>query len=371
MSRRDYYEVLGVGRDDDASAIKKAYRKLAVQYHPDKNPGDKGAENRFKEAAEAYSVLSDPDARCRYDQFGHDGVAGRAASTGFDPETFADFGDILGDLFGMGSIFGGGGRRRTPRRGADLRYDLEIGLEEAVRGVETKIPVARLSSCASCGGRGAKNASDVESCGQCGGRGQVAYQQGFFTIAKTCGRCGGAGRVIKKACPACQGRGRVRSERELSVKIPPGVADGVQLRVSGEGEAAEGEGGRSGDLYVVLRVREHAYFVREANDLHCDLAVSFSQAALGAKVLVTTLDDEKEIDLPAGTQAGTEIRLRGLGAPSLDGGGRGDQVVHIVVRTPKRLSARQRELLEELAQLDGETPSDRGLFDRVREIFGD
>jgi len=371
LARRDYYEILGIERDADGGEIKKAYRKLALQFHPDKNPGDKQAEERFKEAAEAYSVLADPATRQRYDQFGHAGVKGQGGFSGFDPETFADFSDILGDLFGLGGMFGGRGRRRGPRRGADLRYDLEIDLEDAVRGTEVTIGVPRSETCPDCEGRGARDPKDIKTCTQCGGRGQVAFQQGFFTIARTCGRCGGAGKTIAKPCATCEGRGRIRQERERIVKIPPGVADGIQLRLSGEGEAAEGGGARPGDLYVVLHVRPHAVFERDGNDLHCEVGVSFAQAALGARVPAPAIDGEHEIDVPAGTQSGTQIRLRGKGVPGLNGDPRGDQVVHVMVRTPKRLSARQRELLEELARLDGDSTSDRGFFDRVRDVFGD
>ncbi len=370
MSSRDYYEILGVDRGADTAAIKKAYRRLALRYHPDKNPGDHNAEEEFKAAAEAYAVLSDPEKRRRYDQFGKAGLGGQGGFTGFDPDIFADFGDILGDLFGFGSLFGGSSRRKAPRRGADLRFDLELDLEQAVRGYESRIRVPRIERCADCAGKGARNDADIESCTQCGGRGQVAYQQGFFTIARSCGRCGGAGRVIVRPCATCAGRGRVQVEREKSIRIPPGVSDGVQLRLSGEGEASP-ENGKPGDLYVVLHVREHPVFRREGNDLRCEAPVSFAQAALGARIGVPTFEGREEIEVPPGTQTGSEFRLRGRGSPGLNGEGKGDLVVEVVVRTPARLNAKQRELFEDLARLEGETTTERGLFDRVKEIFGD
>jgi molecular chaperone DnaJ len=368
VSRSDYYQVLEVDRGADPAAIKKAYRRLALRYHPDKNPGDRDAEAKFKEAAEAYAVLSDPEKRRRYDQFGHAGIGGQGGFSGFDPEVFSDFSDILGNLFG--DLFGGGRSRRTPRRGADLRYDLEISLEQAVAGEESRIRIPRLDPCADCDGRGAAGEDGIRPCGHCGGRGQVAFQRGFFTIAQNCPRCGGTGRVIAKPCPACGGRGRVRSERDLSIRIPPGVADGMQLRVAGEGEASD-NGGRRGDLYVALHVKEHPVFQRDGDDLHCEAPVSLPQAVLGAKIRVPTIDGDATLDVPAGTQSGDTLRLRERGVPRLDGDGRGDQIVHLALRTPRRLSARQRQLYEDLAQLDGDAAPERGLIDRVRDIFGD
>jgi molecular chaperone DnaJ len=366
MSDRDYYDVLGVGRDADTTAIKKAYRRLAVENHPDKNPGDKAAEERFKEAAEAYAVLSDPDKRERYDRFGKAGL-GAQPFGGFDQEIFADFGDVLGDIFGFGGMFGGGRRRGRGTPGRDLLYDLEIDFVEAVRGLSTEIRVPRLEPCEACEGRGAAP-GDVTTCTTCGGRGQVAFQQGFFTVARTCGSCRGAGRKIRKACATCRGEGRVRAERTITVRIPAGVDEGMRLRLAGEGEAGTG-GGAAGDLYVVLHVRPHEHFRRVEHDLVVELPVSFSQAALGARLRVPTLDGEEEIQVPAGTQSGTEIRLRGQGAPDVGGRGRGDEVVVVRVRTPRRLSAEQRELLESLARLDDEETAERGLFDRVKDIF--
>lgn len=368
MSDRDYYEILGVDRDADPSAVKKAYRRLALRYHPDKNPGDTEAEEKFKEAAEAYAVLSDPDKRARYDRFGKAGLGGAGGFQGFDPDVFGDFSDILGDLFGLGGIFGGG-RRRGVRRGADLRYDLEIDFEEAVRGVKTKVRIARHAVCTHCSGSGGEPPDGVVTCPDCRGQGQVAFQQGFFTIARTCGRCQGQGRVVREACGECDGAGRVREERTLELKIPPGVADGTRLRIAGEGEAG-GPGAPPGDLYVVLGVRPHAIFRREDRDILLDLPVTFSQAALGASLDVPTLDGSETIEVPAGTQHGTVVRLRAKGVPSLDGRRKGDQRVTILVRTPSRLSDDQRDLFRKLAEFEDEAgEDDRGLFDRVRDIF--
>ncbi len=369
MAERDYYEILGVERDASPDAVKKAYRRLAVKYHPDKNPGDPEAEERFKEAAEAFSVLSDPEKRARYDRYGAAGLGRDAGFTGFDAATFGDFGDILGDLFGLGGIFGGGRRRSGPRPGDDLRYDLEIDLEDAVLGLETRIQVPRLERCETCGGSGAEGRSGIQTCSQCGGRGQVAFQQGFFTIARTCGACGGSGRRVVKPCKACRGQGRVQRERTLTVRIPAGVGDGTRLRLSGEGEASA-SGGPPGDLYVMLRVKRHPVFERDGNDLVCQATLSFAQAALGTTIRVPVIGGEPQsVDVPAGTQAGTVIRLPGKGVPGLQGGGRGDQLVVIRVKTPERLTPEQRELLERLAALDGEETAERGLFDRVKDIF--
>jgi molecular chaperone DnaJ len=369
LSERDYYEVLGVGRDAEADAIKKAYRRLALKYHPDRNEGDKEAEARFKEAAEAYAVLSDPEKRARYDRFGRAGLGGQGGFRGFDPETFGDFSDILGDLFGFGSIFGGGRRRAGPRPGDDLRYDLEIDFHEAVFGLETRIQVPRLERCETCGGNGADGPDGIRTCSQCGGRGQVAFQQGFFTIARTCGACGGAGRRIVKPCTGCSGAGRVRRERTITVRIPKGVDDGTRLRLGSEGEASAG-GGANGDLYVFLRVRPHDVFRREDTTLHCDVDVTFSQAALGTTVRVPLLEGgDEEVSLPAGVESGRTVRIAGKGVPELGGRGRGDLVATVRVRTPRKIGPEQRELFEKLAELEGRDV-ERGLFDRVKDIFG-
>jgi molecular chaperone DnaJ len=368
LSDRDYYEVLGVGRDADLAAIKKAYRQAAIKYHPDKNPGDSAAEESFKEAAEAYAVLSDPQKRRLYDQFGKRGLGGAGGFQGFDSDIFGDFSDILGDLFGFGSIFGGGRRGGRQASGRDLRYDLEIDFEEAVRGLETRIQVPRLEGCEACGGSGA-NEGGFTSCDKCGGRGQLAFQQGFFTFARTCDHCGGNGRKITDPCSSCDGQGMVRQERTLSIRIPAGVDNGTRIRLNGEGEGAR-SAGRPGDLYVVLHVREHPLFRRQETDIHCALPISFSQAALGAVIKVPTLDGDEDLTIPAGTQSGSSFRLRGRGVPRLNGGGKGDQYVTVHLHTPQRLNDEQRRLLEELGELDGEVKPEPGLFDRVKNIFG-
>jgi molecular chaperone DnaJ len=364
----DYYRALGVSRDADLSAIKKAYRALALRFHPDKNPGDPAAEQKFKEAAEAYAVLSDPEKRRRYDAYGKAGLGAQGGFQGFDQEIFADFSDVLGDLFGFGGLFGGRRSRGRGRAGRDLRYELELDLEEAARGLETRIKVPRLESCEACAGRGAA-AGDIERCGHCNGQGQVAFQQGFFTIARPCGRCRGTGERIVTPCRSCGGEGRIRAERDIRVRIPAGVDDGMQLRVAGEGEAGTG-GGPPGDLYVAIGVREHPTLRREGLDLHSIVEITFSQAALGTSRTVSTLDGEQSVSIAAGTQSGSRIRLRGKGIPSLDGGRRGDHYAVVRVRTPESLDAAQRELFERLAQLEGDGAADRTLFDRVKDIFG-
>ena len=367
MAQRDYYDILGVSRDASSDELKKAYRRLAVQDHPDKNPGDKAAEERFKEAAEAYAVLSDPGKRERYDRFGREGLGGQAGFPGFDQEIFGDFGDILGNIFGFGNIFGGG--RRGPRPGQDLRYDLEISFDQAAAGLEAAIVVPRLDRCATCRGTGAKGKDGIKTCPTCRGRGQVAFQQGFFTIARTCGTCNGAGKRIVTPCSTCGGQGRVRAESTLTVRVPAGVDDGMRLRIAGEGEASP-DGGPSGDLYVVLHVAEHPVFQRDGAQLLCEIPISFAQAALGTSVRVPMIGgSEEEIEIEAGTQSGTVLRLRGKGLPALDRSGRGDLHVTIRVQTPRALSSEQRQLLERLAELDGVETAERGLFDRVKDIF--
>lgn len=382
MSRHDYYEVLGVGKTASDQEIKSAYRKLALKYHPDRNQGNKGAEEKFKEAAEAYAVLADGDKRARYDRFGHAGVSGAsgAGPQGFDPSVFSEFQDIfggLGDIFGLGGAFGGA-RRQGPQRGSDLRYDLEIKFEQAAKGVDTTIQIPRQETCGSCKGSGAAPGSSPTTCPQCRGAGQLRYQQGFFTVARTCGQCRGAGKVIAKPCHACHGQGTVEQTRKLTVKIPAGIATGQRLRLSGEGEAGS-LGGPAGDLYVVIFVQEHEFFQRDGNDLHCQVPVHFTTLALGAEIKVPGLDGHETVKIPESTQTGTTFRLRGKGMPDVSGRGHGDLLVTVHASTPKKITKEQRKLLEQLAATLPEqavTPharddhEDRGIFEKVKDIFG-
>ncbi|HKD66215.1 MAG TPA: molecular chaperone DnaJ [Candidatus Binataceae bacterium] len=373
-SKRDYYEVLGIARGASDDEIKKAYRRLAIQYHPDRNPGDRQAEEKFKECNEAYQVLSDSDKRGQYDRFGHaafQGPQGGGGFGGFDfSQGFEDvFSDIFGDFFGTGR----GRSRARSRRGDDLRYDLEIDFEDAHRGAERIIKVARLSQCEACNGsRTAAGSGGLRTCPNCRGTGQVRTQQGFFSISTTCAQCRGEGSIISDPCTKCQGQGRVRKLQSLSVRIPPGVDNGSRLKLRGEGEAGYG-GGQAGDLYVVIHVREHAIFARQDNDVIVEVPVSFPQAALGAEIEVPTLDGKVKFKIPSGTQSGKVFRLKSKGFTDLHGYGRGDELVKIVVETPKRLSARQRELLEEFAKISGEDvnhPLSKGFVDKIREMFG-
>lgn len=364
-TKRDYYEVLGVARGASEDELKKAYRKLALKYHPDRNPGDKAAEERFKEASEAYSVLSDAGRRAQYDRFGHaafDGGGGFDFSGGFE-DLFAD---IFGDFFGASR---GRGRRRG-QRGQDLRYDLEISFEEAAFGAEKTIRVPRLTRCHKCDGRGAERAAGIESCRACGGSGQTTFQQGFFRIAKTCGSCNGQGTIVVEPCGMCSGTGVERKVRTLSLKVPAGVETGSRLVLRGEGEV--GQGAPPGDLYVVLRVKEHALFTREGNTVICEIPLTFPQAALGVDIEVPTLLGKIKMKIPAGAQSGAVYRLKGKGVPDPSGYGRGDQLVRIIVETPRKLNPRQRELLEEFAREsgDGLSPASKGFFDKVKEMFG-
>jgi len=377
VSARDYYEVLGVAKAATDQEIKSAYRKLALKHHPDRNPGSKEAEDKFKEAAEAYAVLADEDKRRTYDRFGHAGL-GNGGGAGFDPSVFTGFEDIfggLGDIFGLGDT---GRRRSGPQRGADLRYDLEISFEESAKGTETAIQIPRQENCETCHGNGSAPGSKPSQCPQCHGRGQLRYQQGFFTVARTCGQCRGAGTVITKPCATCRGMGRVQKERKLTVRIPPGIATGQRLRLTNEGEAGPA-GGPSGDLYVVIHVQDHGFFHREGNDLHCEISVNFPTLALGGDIRIPTLEGEETFAVPEGTQSGTTLSLRGRGMPDVTGRGRGDLLLTVKVITPKKLSREQKKLLEQLASsLPKETfeptpvlnEGDKGLFDRVKDIFG-
>jgi molecular chaperone DnaJ len=382
VSVRDYYEVLEIARTASEQEIKSAYRKLALKHHPDRNQGSKDAEEKFKEAAEAYAVLADPQKRSLYDRFGHAGVGAAAgAGSGFDPSVFVGFEDILGglgDIFGFGDLFGGGRRRSGPQRGADLRYALEISFDEAARGTETTILVPRAEGCETCGGSGAAKGTGPTTCPTCHGRGQLRYQQGFFTVARTCGQCRGAGQIIAKPCETCHGAGRVTKERKLTVKIPAGIATGQRMRLYGEGEHGPG-GGPAGDLYVVVQVQEHEFFRRDGNDLYCEIPVNFTTLALGGDILIPALLGEDEtLSIPQGTVAGSNFRLRGKGMPDVSGRGRGDLIVSVHVTVPKKLTKEQRALLEQLAKsLPAEKfepkkqdADERGLFDKVKDIFG-
>jgi molecular chaperone DnaJ len=369
VGKRDYYEVLGVGRDADEQTIKTAYRRLAHKYHPDKNPGDTQAEDQFKEASEAYEVLSDADKRARYDRFGH---ATGSEDFPFGGAAASTINDIFGDIFG--EMFGGGARRTRARtRGSDLRYHLEIAFEEAVFGTTARIQIPRARPCATCHGSGAKPGTSPRTCPTCGGAGEIRLTQGFFSIARTCHQCQGQGRVIVEKCPTCGGAGARREQATVEVKVPPGVDTGTRLKLSGEGEAAPVPGGTPGDLYVVVQVREHPVFRREDTEILCDMPISFTQAALGASIDVPTLDGPAKLKVPAGTQTGKVFRLRGKGVPSLQGGGRGDQHVRVFVETPTHLTKEQRELLERFADASGEetNPQTRTFWEKVQDVLRD
>ena len=382
MNKRDYYEVLAVGRGATEPELKAAYRKLALKYHPDRNNGSKQAEEHFKEAAEAYAVLSDPQKRAVYDRFGHAGLGAQGAG-GFDPSTFVGFEDILGglgDMFGFGDLFGGGRRRGGPQQGAHLRYDLEITFEEAARGTETSVQFPRAETCETCRGSGAAAGSGPTVCPQCHGRGQLRYQQGFFTVARTCSQCRGTGQIVATPCPTCRGDGRVLKDRKITVKIPAGIASGQRLRLSGEGEHGAA-GGPPGDLYVVVQVQEHEFFRRDGTDLYCEMPVNFTTLALGGDIRVPSLIDGTEsLKIPEGTQTGATFRIRAKGLPDVSGRGRGDLLVTVQSAVPRKLSKEQRRVLEELARVlppeqheprrsDGDQ-EERNLFERVRDIFG-
>lgn len=361
-SKRDYYEVLGVDRNADADALKRAFRKLAMQHHPDRNPGDHEAENKFKEASEAYEVLSDETKRARYDRFGHAGVGGFEG--GFQG---VNINDIFGEIFG--DIFGGGRQRRGRNRGADLRYPLKIAFEEAAFGSKFGVKIPRPKRCEACEGTGSKT-KQLRTCPACGGAGEVRFTQGFFAVARTCSQCGGSGQVVSDPCKSCKGSGKTDSVTELEVTIPPGVDNGTRVRYAGQGEPGE-NGGPPGDLYVEVHVAEHALFHREDQEVYCEVPVSFVQAALGASIEVPTLDGMAPLKIPAGTQSGKVFHLKHKGVPHLHGGGRGDQHVTVFVETPQNLSAKQRELLEQFAQTLGEeaNPQSKSFFAKVKELL--
>ena len=381
MAKRDYYAVLGVNRDAAEDEIKKAYRRLAMKHHPDRAPDDKGAEEKFKEAKEAYEVLSDAKRRTAYDQFGHAGVdpsagfGAGAGARGAGPEGFGGFADAFGDIFG--EIFGqgrGGGRGNGVFRGADLRYNLEISLEEAARGTEARIRIPTMDPCETCQGTGAKPGTQAKQCPTCHGRGEVRVSQGFFSIQQTCPNCHGTGKVIADPCKACEGAGRTRKYKTLSVKIPAGVDQDDRIRLSGEGEAGV-NGGPPGDLYVVVQLKPHAVFQRDGADLHCEMPISFATAALGGEIEIPTLDGHAKLKVPAETQTGQKFRLRNKGIRPVRGSVVGDLYCHAVVETPVKLTARQKEILRELESINQQdpaahSPKQKTFFDKLKEFFG-
>src|SRR5499425_1984618 len=374
-NQRDFYEALGVTKTATVEEIKASYRKAALKWHPDRNPENKHeAEAKFRECTEAYSVLSDPEKRQIYDTYGHAGLS-NAGGVDFNGTVFQDFHDIFGDFFGFEDLFGGGGRRGRNRaqRGSDLRYDMSLTFEEAAAGVATKIKLPKQELCSACHGTGAKKGTGVTTCATCGGRGQLAYQQGFFTITRTCPSCQGAGQMIKERCPDCRGQGRIEKEKTIELRIPPGVDTGTRLRVGGEGEPGP-NGGPTGDLYVVLEVKEHPFFERRGADLYCTIPVSIAQATLGTELQVPGLNGEERLKIPEGTQSGAVFRIKGKGLPDPHGGGRGDLYYHVRVLTPTKLTRDQRKLIEQLgATLKVENkPADRNssIFDKVKDIFG-
>ena len=373
MSKADYYEVLGVSRDASDQELKSAYRKQAMKYHPDRNPGDRVAEEKFKEASEAYQVLCDADKRAAYDRFGHAGLGAQ----GFGSSPFAggvDIGDIFGDLFGEMFTMGGGqrGAARGPRqqRGDDLRFDLTIDFEAAIFGTETDVKIRRLEVCTTCSGSGSASGRGPNVCGQCRGHGQVRYQQGFFSVARTCGVCNGTGTVIGDPCATCRGEGRAATEVKLHVKVPKGVEDGTRIRYGGEGDAGR-LGGPKGDLYVILTIRPHDFFERQGQDLHCVIPISFPQAALGAEFEIPGIDGPVSIKIPEGTQSGREIRVRGRGVPYLNERGSGDLIVKLAVQIPRKLSRAQRDLVAKLAESMSveNKPTSPGLMEKMKDLF--
>jgi len=376
MAKRDYYTTLGVSRDASEEDIKKSYRKMAMKHHPDRNPDDKGSEEKFKEAKEAYEVLTDGKKRAAYDQYGHAGVdpsAGMGGRPG-GPEGFGGFADAFGDIFG--EIFGqqGRGGGSGVYRGADLRYNLELSLEDAARGTEVKIRIPAMEGCETCHGTGAKPGTQPKTCGSCGGRGEVRVSQGFFSIQQTCPTCRGTGKVIPEPCATCHGAGRVKKHKTLSVKIPAGVDTDDRIRLTGEGEAGL-NGGPAGDLYVVVNLKPHQVFQRDGADLHCEMPISFATAALGGELEIPTLDGHATIKVPAETQSGQTFRLRNKGIRPVRGSVQGDLYCHVAIETPVKLTHRQKELLREFEKINEEDPGKhnpraKGWFDKVRDFFG-
>jgi len=377
MSKKDYYDVLGVDRNASDQEIKKAFRRMAMKFHPDRNPDDATSEDKFKEVNEAYEVLSDAQKKAAYDQYGHAGVdpsMGGGGGGGFDGGFSDVFGDVFGDIFGGG---GGGGRRSSVQRGADLRYTMDLSLEEAVRGIEKTIKVPTLVGCDTCDGSGAKSGSSAKTCNTCGGMGQVRMQQGFFSVQQTCPTCRGEGKIISDPCNSCHGQGRVKKTKTLSVKIPAGVDTGDRIRLSGEGEAGS-HGGPAGDLYVQVNVLEHPIFERDGRHLYCEVPISFVDAALGGELEVPTLDGRVKLKVPTETQTGKLFRLRGKGVAPVRGGGAGDLMVRVTVETPVKLTSRQKELLKEFQTATEEgnsnskhSPKKHSFFDSVKKFFED
>jgi molecular chaperone DnaJ len=373
VSKADYYEVLGVSRECSEQELKSAYRKQALKYHPDRNPGDHAAEEKFKEASEAYQVLSDADKRAAYDRFGHAGLGAQ----GFGAGPFAggvDLGDIFGDLFGemftMGGAPGGASRGSRTQRGDDLRFDMTIDFENAVFGIEKEVKIRRLETCGICGGKGSASGRGPSVCSHCQGRGQLRYQQGFFSVARTCVACSGTGTVISDPCSACRGEGRKTAEVKLNVKVPPGVEEGTRIRYGGEGDVGR-VGGPKGDLYVILSIRPHDYFERHGYDLHCVLPISFPQAAMGDEFEIPGIDGPVNIKIPEGTQSGKELRIRGRGVPYLNERGKGDLIVKVLVQIPRKLNRAQRELVAKLAEsmaVDNK-PTSPGLMEKMKDLF--
>jgi molecular chaperone DnaJ len=371
VSKADYYEVLGVSRDASDQELKSAYRKLALKHHPDRNPGDHAAEERFKEASEAYQVLSDADKRAAYDRYGHAGLNGGGSGFGGPFTGNVDIGDIFGDLFGEMFSMGGSPRRATrQQRGDDLRFDMAIDFEAAIFGAETEIKIRRLETCSTCDGRGTASTRGPSVCSQCQGRGQVRYQQGFFAVARACPACGGTGQIIGDPCTTCRGETRVPREFNLNVKVPPGVEEGTRIRYGGEGDAGR-HGGSKGDLYVVLSIRRHEFFEREGHHLRCVIPISFPQAALGADIEIEAIDGPVSLKIPEGTQSGRELRIRGRGVPILNGKGNGDLIVKVIVEIPRKLSRSQRDLVNQLAEslaIDNK-PASPSLIEKMKDLF--
>ncbi|WP_018411467.1 molecular chaperone DnaJ [Methyloversatilis thermotolerans] len=375
MAKKDFYDVLGVNRDASDDDIKKAYRKLAMKYHPDRNPDSKEAEDKFKEAKEAYEVLSDGQKRAAYDQYGHAGVDPNMGGAGAGGAGFGGFGDAFGDIFGeiFGNAARGGGGRSNVYRGADLRYNLEITLEEAARGTDTRIRIPTMDDCATCGGTGATPGTKPVTCTTCNGVGQVRMQQGFFSIQQTCPKCHGTGKMVKDPCTDCHGAGRVKGSKTLQVKIPAGIDEGDRIRLAGEGERGQG-GGPAGDLYVQIHIKPHTVFQREGDDLHCEMPIGFATAALGGEIEIPTLDGAAKIKIPAETQTGKVFRLRGKGIKGVRSAYPGDLMCHVVVETPVNLTARQRELLEEFDRINrsdeaSHSPRAKSWMDKMKDFF--